>query len=1541
MPLPSALERRSLPHYRRVTRSAILMFGLSVFGVVCIPSSPTLGQNFGRRDDDKALTSGVYLPTERSLSRAMGRARERLAEKEYHQALTFLQAVLSRDEDTFLEQSLSGSDQQGLKATARQMIGELTPDGRKSYELLYSAAARRRLKAALAAGDQDGVALVVRQYFHTPAGYEAALVLAQMESDHGHYLAAAELYRELIETPQAAAQFEPQLSALAAANHWAAGEREVAEATLRSLFERYPAATIEIAGRQTSAPKSQADLTTWLGDLIGQPAQTAGDALDWLTLRGGPARNARPPGGAPHLRTRWQARVVNDPTIETYLTSREEQLTQRGGVAIPSARPIAVGDVVLMRTPYNVVAVDWHTGQRVWETREEDELIGDRLVTDSPDGGDSNDFTVVGRPLEQRVWDDSLVTSLASDGERAFVIRALMTGAQNRTFRVPGAQRMFNGMMAGQIANELVAYDLATQGKLLWELDGSRANGPLAGAFFFGTPLAIDNTLYVMAEIRSAVYLMALEPRTGEVRWQQQLVGLEQGIGLDPSRRTVAAMPSYAGGILVCPTSAGAAVAIDVVKREFAWVYRYPREVSSPADMRQLWPQQRNSPRTTNRWRDNVAIIDDGRVFLTAPESAELYCLDLRTGSLQWKRPKGDALFVACVDDGRVLLAGKDSVRALRAEDGTPLWANPLQLPEGAQPSGDGYMSEGRYYLPVTTGGVVAVELKRGKILAPTSTEPKPVLGNLIWYRDSVLSQTALVLDKYEQRDVLRERAETALAKNANDATALRQLAEIMRVEGKTRNAVRQLKRAVELAPDDPLAKEMLAEMLLDSLSTDFVTYRGDVPLLRQLIRDREQEVALLQIEAQGLVGLGERLAALDAYLRLVDFTAESPAELQISPEVQVRSDRWVSGQLANLWDAALPEERAEIAKRIDRRRPDDSAQPTAAALRHYLAHFGVLPGADAVRLQLARWLVDRRRAREAEIVLLQLAASPDSDARRDAARLRAKLQTQYDVAEMGTWPRGLVEARVDMPAGSAEDQSRQRAKRENQRGLRRLPVTQDVWPASDSTQWFVSADGTQLIGRNGLGDDILHLAVDQSNQSQQGRDAGFLHAARLGRLAVLSVGTQIAVVDSREFERGAGGEVLWQATSMGRFRTNISRRTTNRRRVVVFDAWSGRSSRVTAAATGSLGPVTPGGIVFEDRNVLKCVDPLSGETLWMRTDVPAGCELFGDGELVLAADAGERKAHVFRMLDGQRLEERELPDFPWMMVAGRNVAQREIRGGGRERKMHLRVTDVQAENVLLNAEYDDQSQMTVVEPNSLAVYEPSGHFQLIDVRTGRIQIDEALRAMPDLQSIRSLVSGNQLFLLVSGRSLSKENQPITRNDPLINGFVYAFDLEEGTRLWPGPAVVRNRGIVRSQPADIPLLVFVDRQLNRRAIAGRTPRVRLLCLDKNTGRTVYRNDELRLSTVSRLRVRAERQATPTVVVEMNGAEVYLTATERPRPPQPPANDDLEMPRTSAERGLMEVGRRMVGVVQEALENQPGGRNRRPRNRPIPEQMDDD
>ena len=134
-----------------------------------------------------------------------------------------------------------------------------------------------------------------------------------------------------------------------------------------------------------------------------------------------------------------------------------------------------------------------------------------------------------------------------------------------------------------------------------------------------------------------------------------------------------------------------------------------------------------------------------------------------------------------------MLLVGAEGVQASARADGAAAWQQEIgAAAAGALPAGQGYLSDGHYYLPLTSGEIVAIEIASGKLTTfHAAPSPEVALGNLICYRGSVLSQSALVLDKFEQLDVLQQRAETALADNPDDATALRELAELKRSKAK------------------------------------------------------------------------------------------------------------------------------------------------------------------------------------------------------------------------------------------------------------------------------------------------------------------------------------------------------------------------------------------------------------------------------------------------------------------------------------------------------------------------------------------------------------------------------------------------------------------------------------------------------------------------------------------------------------------------------------------------------------------------------------
>ena len=200
------------------------------------------------------------------------------------------------------------------------------------------------------------------------------------------------------------------------------------------------------------------------------------------------------------------------------------------------------------------------------------------------------------------------------------------------------------------------------------------------------------------------------------------------------------------------------------------------------------------------------------------------------------------------------------------------------------------------------------------------------------------------------------------------------------------------------------------------------------------------------------------------------------------------------------------------------------------------------------------------------------------------------------------------------------------------------------------------------------MGDDVFHWTVDQSTLSRQYRgDRALVHGARLGHLLFITIGGKVVAIDSRQDTPAADGDVLWPNRSTDEFTPTpatrgadwrpLRREPAGRRSTT---ARHGRQRIYGAAgnAGGSLGPATPRGVVFQDSDDLRCVDPLSGAIFWSRSDVPIGCELFGDEEFVFAADISNHVAYVVRVSDGELLGKREIPKLEWLLTAGRNVAQ-------------------------------------------------------------------------------------------------------------------------------------------------------------------------------------------------------------------------------------------------------------------------------------------
>ncbi|MGH7135836.1 MAG: PQQ-binding-like beta-propeller repeat protein, partial [Pirellulales bacterium] len=770
--------------------------------------------------ENDAATDSVFYPPDRDTLQRLARAGELVEEKRYGEAARFLSSILESAEDYFYQPQRGLPLYRSLKQEAQRMIGELGEEGRASYELQYGAEARRLLDDAVSQGDRGRLAEVARQYFHTQAGYEATYLLGHSEMQRGQPLAAA-LCLERLRAAPGVAKFEPTLTAITAVCWARAGRPEQGATILRSLRRDFPNAEFDLAGKRTKIFSADAEAGAWLAAAAGPHDDQAASraAREWTLYRGGAARNAASEGSSPLLNRRWSVPVADAKDLEEMLSKIYQDYLERGTRVLPGLHPLAARDFVLMRSLTGLVGVDFRTGKRIWTSSE---ATVDQLLEALP-RQPGQQTPPVGNWLERRVWDNAVYGTLSSDGNYVYSIddpprtqRPEIAELENVEQSQP-RQLMFNNRpfppAVERPANELRAYEIASQGKLMWV---SVEQPALAGMYFLGPPLPVGGSLYVLGESKGEIRLFVLNPRSGAVEWSQQLVIVDSNPIEDRLRHTAGATPSYSDGILVCPTSAGAVVAVDLTTRSLLWGYQYPKSFDGNMAVNRMMQfrfqpiPQVNDNDDNDRWTDASVTLADGHALFTPVEASEIYCLGLTDGKLKWQKPHEDGLYVACVHQGNVIVVGSRTVKALRLTDGESAWHGAsLALPSNSTPSGRGFYNQGRYYLPLSSAEVAAIDLHDGRIVARSRSRSGTVPGNLICYHGAVISQGIDRVESFYQLDELREQVAKALRQHPDDPEALARQAELLLDEGQFGDAVKQLRRSYELA-DEPRTRELL-----------------------------------------------------------------------------------------------------------------------------------------------------------------------------------------------------------------------------------------------------------------------------------------------------------------------------------------------------------------------------------------------------------------------------------------------------------------------------------------------------------------------------------------------------------------------------------------------------------------------------------------------------------------------------------------------------------------------------------------------------------
>jgi len=1407
-------------------------------------------------------------------------------------------------------------------------------------------------------------------------------MLAALEAlESGRPLEAASWLERLAGAP-GREEYEPTLPVMRAVAWWRAGERDAAIAILEKARAAGIAA-VRVGGRDVTLNYPAGGAVAWLEALAGAPASGAGRrASEWWLHRGDAARNAVVSASRPLLVPRYRVPLTRHPEEARLLERRRKLFADRDMPLLPAGTPLAVDGLLLAHTPMGLLAVDFETGKRVWL---QTGGAAGSFFDASPAGAEGDESgDAEARAAIRGVFDDATSGTLSSNGALVFAVES-----DPASLAGPAVNNL-NGMFralppAPTGANALSAYRLANRGELAWRLPaaepapppvqqpGFPGNAAPPGGWYLGAPLPIGDQLFVLVEERGEIRLDVLAAADGALLWSQPLAELEEerAIGNREShlRRVGGLSPSFGDGVLVCPTGAGTTVAVDLATRTLLWAYTYPQPAGGDTVLLQNGVRIRrgnaigggvvingqmlgagSGPSATTGWRDGVPVVAGGRIILTPRESEEIHCVDLRTGSIAWKQPRKEGLYVAGVVDGGVIIVGRRGVQSLGLADGAPRWATPLVL-SGACPSGRGVITEGRLFLPLDSPEVIEVSLGDGTVVDRSPSRGGAVAGNLVAYRGEVVSQGVDSLDVFHQTAALQERIDTAARQGSDEPRMLLWQGQMAIDRGAVVDGINAIASAHAAAPES-IPDSVVGDALLAALERDFA---AAVPLWNARLANGSRSVperSMLRLIVDGHLRSGDVAAAWATFRRCLDVAPTGSAGQDAAlvtdgadPLVAVSEGRWVEGRLRQFMASASPALREEIdgfvAERIAAAEavlPVPERVERLTALADWFAGHpaGKRASEDLVKalgemITITGATTDAGRdlAVRRDLLLpgLRREPGPAFEGTEEGAKEKSAAMARGAIDSIGAidaaWPFGRVlERRGGAGRGGNDDGGRM---------TRVMPIPVGTGDASAFPGLHLGYDMQQpgLLATDSYGRRIgepFGFDVPGRFDGWAGFQAIGAEASTVGRIVVVRSGPLVAGFELTAtpglkhrrlwllndtsgavneipmpfLGRGMGGRI-------GRLgNVPLGLRISEPEEAVPVMAVQGGHARVR-------------GVPVLVNTSLELHDPITGRLLWERHRLPAAGEISGDEDYVCVVPANGRESAVVSMVDGRLVRVCELPRRDRRLVTcGRRIVMLAEADaavgpggvppgrpeGGLQPATLVLVDPVTMTSVAMGT-FAPEARATWAGPEALAVVEPSGTLTVLDLVTGAVRFRTMLPEMPrGMEQVR-VSPWEDRFLVFVGRQETAEERKLMEKVGMITnlpqqassrdvsqpatGTLWAVGRTDGAILWPVPATVLRHCLNPDQPESLPVLLFA-RQIAP-ARGGERTRLGILCIDKRTGQALCVDDKI--AAQQHMLFGCDMVGDPaahTVTVGRGAAEggdVVLEFTGQPTAPRPP------------------------------------------------------
>ena len=1488
--------------------------------------------------------------TDRQQSQRLQQVQKFIEEKNYDAAFVPLRMIIEAKNDAFVlpdpaDKTTANLPGRVTLTTIKQQIDKamsrMPAEGRRAYQLRFGNVASGQVEEAIRANRIDQLNEVVRLYFHTSAGANAAFALGSYYMDRSEFSTAARLFERIRNVSWYRDRLEPLLSIKTATCWHRAGMRDEARRVLVDLKSHVNSKPVSLGGKQIELFTQDSQAVAWLESIAGKAADSTLTANhDWLVHLGNPSRSALSSTSTPAQTAGWifpllPADGESDSAARNLVTQsdgNEEELSnefdpgsidiatladglwrkrQRNRVSsIPAMQALMSRGIVVFRTLKKLTAVDASTGEVRWQSFLNDvgyeQITGDQnRVSNSPANAQKANMESL---LQNRLWRDATWGVISSDGRYVYTVDEYVDLSTARTAmaRMPG---FFSNPFTSQV-NRLVAYELES-GRLMWEVGGSHSDYELkdAGTFFLGAPLPMSGRLFCTIQEGGEIRLAEIDPQNGNIVWSQSLAPVPQAAMLDLSRWKSGASPASDGSVIVCPTTTGSVVAVDLAQRQLLWQYRYRPMTTSLSQGRQMimfqMMRQRNmatsgsDPMDEDRWIDNVPRIHGGQVLMTPVDGNELLSLNLLTGELNWQVPRDDSLYVAATWKQAAIVVGRSKVFAVSLRDGQKLWKQSTPIPH---PSGRGTQSGRFYHLPLTSGEVATIDLANGMILTKTRIHPDRVPGNLTASQGTMVSLSHDGLIAFRNEQDVSDQLKQQLVKDANDADALATRGRMRLHAGYIEDGLADLKESLKI-DDDLSLREQLVDTMLEQLRVDFAKHRGSADKLEALVVNETQRQRFHRQFADGLLIADEPVAAFREYLNLAGPTSKGADSMFEQPSIKVSGDAWMSGRFQGLLNSG--QETAAIDKIVKEQFDTSLAADNVKVLRRFVRSFDGHQLSDVARRKLVDRLTGEANSLERERVLRQLQHADDTTLNAFATSQLAELyldrgrfalarneikqlESQFASVDLGNSKNGKQLAeQLRSDAGfdkeptpypwpkftTVKQSSPQRSM------VRTFPV--NVFDRSGTeNRWMIQLDyrRTNIIALDQRGVEQWKLDISGEGLTQPNPYTNSMHI--LPSIAVLTLGNRFMVIDIRDPK---SPKVLW--------RRNLYQPLAQANMMSV---------RVQPRANGIFQAMTPNGgmagtvyvqreecIVYSVGKKLHCADSLTGEILWTRENFDPESIVTGDADFVIQRVRGQQSLSVISTRDGSPVRHVE--------IAGRQVLLRNFGRMGLyseflEDQRVLSFVDMSNGQKKWQRKFSLTAEVDMMSNDNVAVLERGGHLLILNTQSGTPILESETGIKEKVLSFSVIPNREQYILLTR---LPNEDETVlrvdglTRSQILVHGPVMAFDRKTGRQLWK--TEIQHRSLGAEMPLELPLMVFAARlQRTTKTPNGQRfhSEAHVQLLDPRTGKIVHTEEQPRIYGAYEIEPAVAQNR---INVRFNGLMLSVDYTNKPpEEPKPEA-----------------------------------------------------